>query len=102
MSHVLRRGGAKVRVVRGLGGLNARRVRADIRTVFWWFKRGNEFVRYEARRIDERVCELRFIKADGTESIERFDDEQQLTDRQRELEHDLSSDGWTGPHGWNL
>ena len=70
--------------------------------MFWWFKRGNEFVRYEARRRDARVCELRLIQADGTETSELFDDENRLIKRQRELEKVLAADGWTGPHGWNL
>jgi hypothetical protein len=70
--------------------------------MFWWFKRGDHYVRYEARHSGARIYELCFIDVDGSERIERFDDEQALVDRQRELESTLTHDGWTGPHGWNL
>jgi len=70
--------------------------------MFWWFKRGAHYVRYEARQVGSRVYELCFVDVDGIEKVERFDDQQALVDRQRELESTLADDGWTGPHGWNL
>jgi hypothetical protein len=70
--------------------------------MFWWFKRGDHYVRYEARQTGRHVYELCFVDVDGSERIERFDDEQALVERQRELESTLTDGGWTGPHGWNL
>jgi hypothetical protein len=70
--------------------------------VFWWFKRGDDYVRYEARRLDEGAYELRFIAVDGAERVEQFESEDDLVQRQRALEHSLETDGWSGPHGWNL
>jgi len=70
--------------------------------VFSWFNRGDDFVSYEARRLDTGLYELRFVNVDGGERVELFENEQLLNDRQRELERSLAVDGWTGPHGWNL
>jgi hypothetical protein len=70
--------------------------------MFWWFKRGSEFVRYECRQIGERAYELRVTGIEGDERVELFEDERDLNERQRELERGLIGDGWTGPHGWNL
>ena len=70
--------------------------------MFWWFKRGPDYVRYESRQLSERAFELRVIDTAGVERVERFETERELTDRQRELERELIEGGWTGPHGWNL
>jgi hypothetical protein len=70
--------------------------------MFWWFKRGDDYVRYEARQTGARAYELRFINVDGTERVEVFGDEEALSDRERALERSLVKEGWTGPHGWNL
>lgn len=70
--------------------------------MFWWFERRGEFLRYEARDLPAGGFELRVINPDGTEHVENFSDSGDLTKRQITFEHDLASDGWTGPHGWNL
>jgi len=70
--------------------------------MFSWFKRGDDFVSYEARKIDVGLYELRFVNVDGSERVELFNHEQLLNDRQRELEQSLADDGWSGPHGCNL
>jgi hypothetical protein len=70
--------------------------------MFSWFKRGDDFVSYEARKIDVGLYELRFVNVDGSERVELFNHERLLNDRQRELEQSLADDGWSGPHGWNL
>ena len=70
--------------------------------MFWWFKRGSDFVRYESRQIADQAYELRIVDMNGSERVERFETERELTDRQRELERGLLEDGFTGPHGWNL
>jgi hypothetical protein len=70
--------------------------------MFWWFKRGDEYLRYESRQIAVGVYQLCVITVDGTERVETFDDERDLLDRQRTLESNLTDEGFTGPHGWNL
>jgi hypothetical protein len=70
--------------------------------MFWWFKRGDDYLRYEARQPANGVYELCVITVDGTERIETFDDERDLLARQRVLERTLTGEGFTGPHGWNL
>ena len=75
---------------------------ADKKFVFWWFKRGNDYVRYESREVKPGAFELRFVDVNGSERVETFDDARRLEERQRDLEQMLAKDGFTGPHGWNL
>ncbi len=58
--------------------------------------------RHEAREIHRDAHELVVRLADGTERVERFSDQKSLSERQVSLQQELESDGWTGPHGWNL
>ena len=69
--------------------------------MFWWFERGGEFLRYEARDINAEGYELCVVTPDGKERKERFSDSSDLTKRQVDFERELMADGWTGPHGWN-
>jgi hypothetical protein len=69
--------------------------------VFWWFQRGGKYLRYETRETNG-TFELRVISPDGSERVETFTDSSDLTRRQLAFERDLATDGWTGPHGWNL
>jgi hypothetical protein len=78
------------------------RAETDTAIVFWWFKRGNEYVRYESRELRPGSFELRFVDVHGDERVETFDDPRRLETRQRELERTLMNEGFTGPHGWNL
>jgi len=70
--------------------------------VFWWFERGGQFLRYEARTLPNGSCELRVTTPDGVEQVETFTDSASLAARQIELERDFVAQGWTGPHGWNV
>jgi hypothetical protein len=72
--------------------------------MFHWFKRGEQFIGYESRMTAANenalpVYELTVRMPDGTERIERFDDQTALSERQIELAHEFAGDGWTGPHG---
>lgn len=69
--------------------------------MIWLFERQGEYLRYEARPAkDGSGFELIITSPDGTEVTERFDDSGALSKRQRELESQLSGEGWSGPHGW--
>jgi len=70
--------------------------------VFWWFQRKGEFVRYETRENGRGGYALVVVMPDGTERVEDFPDATSLNERQIILERELTADGWTGPHGWNL
>jgi hypothetical protein len=70
--------------------------------VFWWFERSGQYLRYETRERPSGGFELRVVRPDGSEQVENFTDSSDLTRRQLAFERDLASDGWTGPHGWNL
>jgi hypothetical protein len=70
--------------------------------VFWWFERGGQFLRYEVNGVPEGGYVLRVVDPDGAEHAERFTDSSDLSKRQVDFERELVSNGWTGPHGWNL
>ena len=70
--------------------------------VFWWFERKGQFLRYEAREGVNGGYEFCVFEPDGTEHVERFADSAELTKRQEEFEQQITSEGWTGPHGWNV
>jgi hypothetical protein len=46
--------------------------------------------------------ELRIVEPDGTELVERFSDSSDLEKRQNAVINEVTSNGWSGPHGWNL
>jgi|SoimicMinimDraft_4_1059732.scaffolds.fasta_scaffold194969_2 hypothetical protein len=70
--------------------------------MFWWFKRGDQFLGYESREVSKDTYELTIRMPDGSERIEQFGDSTALHDRQVRLEQEWAGEGWTGPHGWNL
>jgi hypothetical protein len=70
--------------------------------MFWWFQRGDEYLRYESRAVSTDMFELTVVMPDGTEQVERFTDQTALAARQVALGRELEDEGWTGPHGWNL
>jgi len=67
--------------------------------MIWFFERRGEYVRCETRKGADGAFELVVTDPDGTERVERFTDSAALAKRQVELEHGLTADGWTGPHG---
>jgi len=70
--------------------------------LFWWFQRGGKYLRYEVNNRPEGGYVLRIVDPDGTERTEVFDDSEDLSKRQVDLERELTASGWTGPHGWNV
>jgi hypothetical protein len=50
--------------------------------MFFWFKRREDLLRYEARQLSSG--EFEFCR------------------RQLDFERRIKDEGWTGPHGWNL
>ena len=70
--------------------------------MFYWFKRGNESLRYEAREVSATRFKLTIIGPDGVERVERFASAEALHERQVALEGELQAQGWVGPHGWNV
>jgi hypothetical protein len=68
--------------------------------MFWWFERRGHYVRCEVRFQATGDYEFAVLDADGSEHIERFTDASELAKREENLERELASEGWTGPHGW--
>jgi hypothetical protein len=67
--------------------------------MIWFFERKGEYVRCETRRGPNDSYELVVTNPDGSERVERFTDSAAMAKRQVEIEHGLTADGWTGPHG---
>ena len=65
----------------------------------WFYERQGRFVRLETQAGVNGRWELLVIAADGTERVERFENDLALQTRQRELETEFRGDGWDGPHG---
>jgi hypothetical protein len=69
--------------------------------MIWLFEREGKYFRYEARPAEDGLgYELVITYPGGSELVERFDDSAALSRRQKELEEQLSNEGWRGPHGW--
>ena len=66
----------------------------------FFYEREGQFIRCESRPADAGSgYELVVIYPDGRERLERFDDPVELNRRQLELQSELTSTGWFGPHG---
>ena len=70
--------------------------------MFWWFERGGHYLRCEAVPAAAGGFELRVVNPDGTERVQQCSDSAALSEQQRHLINEITSDGWNGPHGWNL
>ena len=70
--------------------------------MFYWFRRGDESLRYEVREVSPIRFELTMLGPDGIERIEHFETADALHQRQLALERELQAQGWVGPHGWNI
>jgi hypothetical protein len=66
--------------------------------VFYFFRRGEQFVRCELRKVDDGY-QLIILRVDGTEAVEQYDSEDKLTARWSSLQQELLREGWWGPHG---
>lgn len=65
----------------------------------WFYERQGCFVKFETQAGVNGRWELVVIGADGTERIERFENDLALQARQRQLEMEFRTEGWDGPHG---
>ena len=70
--------------------------------MFYWLKRSDSLVRYEARKGDGGFYELAVTDESGQETIETFPAEASLHARQIEFERELVAQGWSGPYGWHV
>jgi hypothetical protein len=66
--------------------------------MFYFFRRGEQFVRCELQTSDDDY-KIVIVREDGTESVENFENDQQLTERWSALQQQFLRDGWWGPHG---
>jgi len=70
--------------------------------MFFWFKRREDLLRYEARQLPSGVFEFCVIDEHGKHTVETFPSGDALDARQLDFERRVRDEGWTGPHGWNL
>jgi hypothetical protein len=70
--------------------------------MFFWFKRREDLLRYEARQLSSGEFEFCVIDEHGKETVETFPDGDALHARQLDFERRIKDEGWSGPHGWNL
>ncbi|MBU23713.1 MAG: hypothetical protein CL476_11510 [Acidobacteria bacterium] len=69
----------------------------------WFFTSAETYVRCETRYgPDGQGFELVISRSDGAETVERYADQQGLTDRWTRLETDMHRDGRAGPRPRDL
>lgn len=66
--------------------------------MFYFFRRGEQFVRCELRS-ERDSYQLVIVHEDGSESVEQFETEEAMTARWSALQQEYSRQGWWGPHG---
>jgi hypothetical protein len=70
--------------------------------VIWIFEREGQRAKLEVLYIAQDKYELRFLDADGLEHLETFTNATDAGNRQMELQHTLSLQGWKRTGGWKL
>ena len=68
-------------------------------SVFYFFKRGPDFVRCEISGDQASGYRVIVTQPDGTERLETFTTSDAAHARFLEIEEQLKSEGWWGPHG---
>jgi len=70
--------------------------------MIWIFERGGQRAKLEVLYLAPDKYEVRFLDADGVEHVETFTNANDAGNRQIELFHTLSSQGWERTGGWKL
>jgi hypothetical protein len=74
----------------------------NIDAMFYFFKRGDEFRRYEVRATDTNTYEIVLEKPDGSSETRELPTERELNTEWETLQQDLLSSGWWGPYARDL
>lgn len=67
--------------------------------MFYFFKKGREFRRYEVRTNEDGTYEVTVSHPDGRQEIHRFETTLELNQRWQFLQEQLTKEGWWGPYG---
>ena len=67
--------------------------------VFYFFQRGNDFVRCEISGDDQSGYRITITEPNGHEKIETYPSSDAAHARWLQIQDRLKSDGWWGPHG---
>ncbi|HEY6212740.1 MAG TPA: hypothetical protein VIW45_10660 [Vicinamibacterales bacterium] len=70
--------------------------------MIWIFERANRHARLEVLYIRPDQYELRFVDADGVEHVEHFTNASDAANRQIDLDHTLTAQGWARTGGWKV
>lgn len=67
--------------------------------MFYFFKRGQEFVRYEVRTTEAETYEIVAVGPDGNAQVKEYPTARELNAEWTVLQQDLLRRGWWGPYG---
>lgn len=67
--------------------------------MFYFFKKGPDYLRCEIRAQDDGSYELLIDEPNTAQRVEHFATPQQAHRRWEELQKDFTSNGWFGPYG---
>lgn len=67
--------------------------------MFYFFLKGEEYLRCELRPRENGACDLLILEPGGQERVERFKSSDLAEQRWEELRVRFNVDGWAGPFG---
>jgi hypothetical protein len=67
--------------------------------MFYFFRKGDEYLRCELRPRDSGSCDLYIQEPGAEERVERFRTSDEAQQRWEELRIRFNVDGWAGPFG---
>jgi len=67
--------------------------------MFYFFRKGNDFLRCELRPRDNGGCDLYIQEPGSDERVEQFKTSAQAEERWEQLRIRFNVDGWAGPFG---
>ena len=70
--------------------------------MFYFFKRGRDFRRYEVRTNADGTYEVIVSHPDGRQEVHQFDSTRDLNEQWQHLQEQLTKEGWWGPYGRDL
>ena len=70
--------------------------------MFYFFKKGREFRRYEVRTNPDDTYDVIVTHPDGQLEVHRFESTNDLNAQWQNLQEQLTRQGWWGPYGRDL
>lgn len=70
--------------------------------MLWFFERRGRHAHLEVLFLDIYHYEMRFVDADGSETVEHFTNADAVAERQLQIQQTLAGQGWTHSGSWKL